>query len=79
MIRDGYELGALSAGDPAASLYRELGWQRWRGRTWVLGPDGLERTPDDDDSTYVLPLAARVDVDGDLGPATGATATPGSR
>ena len=28
--------------------------------------DGLRRTPDDDGSTYVLPLDAPLDLDGDL-------------
>jgi aminoglycoside 2'-N-acetyltransferase I len=32
----------------------------------VLGPHGLERTPDDDDSTYVLPITAALDLSGDL-------------
>jgi hypothetical protein len=61
-----YELGGLSAGEPAASLYRSLGWRRWEGRTWVLGPSGLERTPDEDETTYVLPLASELDLSGDL-------------
>ena len=59
VIRAAYELGALSAAhDGAAGLYRSLGWRRWEGRTWVIAPDGLRRTPDDDESTYVLPLGA---------------------
>lgn len=66
VIRGGYEVGGLSAAEDAARLYRRLGWRRWEGRTWVLGPHGLERTPDDDDSTYVLPVAAALDLSGDL-------------
>jgi aminoglycoside 2'-N-acetyltransferase I len=66
VIRGAYELGGLSAGEPAASLYRSLGWRRWEGRTWVLGPSGLERTPDEDETTYVLPLASELDLSGDL-------------
>ena len=66
VIRFAYELGALSATDDAAELYRALGWRRWEGRTWVMAPDGPERTPDEDGSTYVLPLAATLDFSGDL-------------
>jgi aminoglycoside 2'-N-acetyltransferase I len=67
VLRGAYELGGLSAAsEEAASLYRSLGWQRWEGRTWVLGPNGIERTADDDESTYVLPLTAQLDLAGDL-------------
>ena len=54
VIRGAYELGALAAGEEAGRLYTKLGWQRWRGATWSLTPHGIERTPDADDSTYVL-------------------------
>ena len=66
VIRGAYELGALSAGEDAARLYRSLGWTPWQGRTWVLGPNGPERTPDDDDATYVLPVTATLDLSGEL-------------
>ena len=66
VIRGAYELGGLSAGEDAARLYRSLGWRRWEGRTWVLGPKGIERTADEDETTYVLPLAADLDFTGDL-------------
>jgi aminoglycoside 2'-N-acetyltransferase I len=66
VIRGAYELGALSAGEEAARLYRSLGWQRWQGRTWVLGPNGIERTADEDETTHVLPLTAELDLAGDL-------------
>jgi aminoglycoside 2'-N-acetyltransferase I len=61
-----YELGALSAGGGAARLYRSLGWHPWEGRTWVDAPNGLERTAEDDDGVHVLPLAAELDLTGDL-------------
>jgi aminoglycoside 2'-N-acetyltransferase I len=32
----------------------------------VLGPAGRERTPDDDDAVYVLPVMADLDFTGDL-------------
>jgi aminoglycoside 2'-N-acetyltransferase I len=66
MLVGPYELGALSAGGDAARLYRSLGWRRWEGRTWVDGPDGLERTPEDDDGVHVLPLATEPVLTGDL-------------
>lgn len=66
VIRSAYELGALSAGEEAARLYRSLGWRRWEGQTWVMGPNGLERTPDEDETTYVLPVDTDLDLAGDL-------------
>ena len=66
VIRGAYELGGLAAGEPAATLYRSLGWRAWEGDTWVLGVDGLERTREDDGGVYVLPVAAPLDLTGDL-------------
>jgi aminoglycoside 2'-N-acetyltransferase I len=66
VLAETYELGALSGGGGAARLYRSLGWRPWAGRTWVDGPNGLERTPADDDGVHVLPLAAELDFTGDL-------------
>jgi aminoglycoside 2'-N-acetyltransferase I len=66
VIRGAYELGGLAAGEPAATLYRSLGWQAWEGDTWVVGPHGLERTPEDDGGIYVLPVTAPLDLAGDL-------------
>jgi aminoglycoside 2'-N-acetyltransferase I len=66
VIARGYELGGLSAGEDGARLYRSLGWLAWAGRTFVLRPEGIERTPDDDGSTYVLPLDTDLDLTGDL-------------
>jgi aminoglycoside 2'-N-acetyltransferase I len=66
VIHAAYELGALSTADDAADLYRSLGWRRWEGATWVISPDGLRRTPDEDRSTYVLPVGAALDLSGDL-------------
>jgi aminoglycoside 2'-N-acetyltransferase I len=48
-----YEIGALSTGE--WHFYERLGWERWRGPTWVRHADGRqERTPDDDDSLMIL-------------------------
>lgn len=49
-----YDLGALSASDEAAKLYEARGWQAWPGPTAVLTATGIERTPEEDGSTYVL-------------------------
>ncbi|WP_249715069.1 GNAT family N-acetyltransferase [Rhizomonospora bruguierae] len=54
VIRGAYDLGALSASESAGKLYEGRGWLRWPGPTAVLTPTGIERTPDDDDSTFVL-------------------------
>lgn len=62
IVRDAYELGALSASEQAASLYAARGWQLWRGPTYALTPRGAERTEDDDGGVYVLPLTVPVDL-----------------
>jgi aminoglycoside 2'-N-acetyltransferase I len=61
-----YDLLALSSSADGAELYRSRGWQQWRGPTSVLAPGGIERTPDDDGSVYVLPGPAVLDLDGPL-------------
>jgi aminoglycoside 2'-N-acetyltransferase I len=66
VVEGAYELGALAAGEDAARVYRTLGWRAWEGDTWVLGPEGPARTPEDDDAVHVLPVTAALDVAGDL-------------
>ncbi|MFT2018611.1 GNAT family N-acetyltransferase [Streptomyces sp. 796.1] len=66
VLRGGYEVGALSAADGADVFYQQLGWQQWRGRTSTLTPTGVQRTAEDDASTFVLPLAAPLDLTGEL-------------
>ncbi|WP_432094731.1 GNAT family N-acetyltransferase [Streptomyces sp. bgisy100] len=66
VIRGGYVLGALSAADDAAGFYAARGWQAWQGRTCVLSPSGMERTPEDDGSTFVLPVGPAPDLTGVL-------------
>lgn len=66
VIAGAYDLGALGATDAAVSLYRSRGWQRWRGPTFALTPTGVVRTEDDDDSVYVLPGPAPLDLSGEL-------------
>ena len=58
-----FELGALSTGE--WHFYERLGWERWRGPTWVRHPHGqLERSPDDDDSLMILrtPTSPSIDL-----------------
>ena len=52
LLRSKFELGALSTGRHA--FYERLGWQRWRGPTFVRHADDLVRTEEDDDSVMVL-------------------------
>jgi aminoglycoside 2'-N-acetyltransferase I len=66
IVRGGYAIGALSAGERVAGLYTARGWQRWCGDTAVLTPTGVVRTPDDDDSTYVLAVAESWELTGTL-------------
>ena len=66
VIRGAYELGALGATDEAILFYEARGWQRWQGATSALTPDGIVRTPDDDDSVYVLPVSTQLDLWGEL-------------
>jgi aminoglycoside 2'-N-acetyltransferase I len=66
LIREGYPLGVLSTGTHA--FYERLGWERWRGPTFVDGPNGRERTPADDGDVMILrtPRSPHLDVDGDI-------------
>ena len=51
-VRAAYDFGALSTGRHA--FYERLGWERWRGPSFVRTAEGLERTEDDDDGILVL-------------------------
>jgi aminoglycoside 2'-N-acetyltransferase I len=61
VIRGAYEVGALGTSDMALPFYRARGWLPWEGETYALTPDGLVRTPDDDDSLHVLEVTAELD------------------
>ena len=52
-IEPNFELGALGTG--RQSFYERLGWQIWRGPSYVRTAGGLERTAEDDG--YILVLA----------------------
>jgi len=54
VIRDGHELGALSDGTRIPGFYQRLGWEAWRGPTFVAGPEGPVRTEEDDGGILVL-------------------------
>lgn len=58
-----YDLLALSASEDGVALYEARGWRPWRGPTSVLAPGGIEPTPDDDGSVYVLTGATPLDLD----------------
>lgn len=70
VIRGAYQLGALSSSAAGRHLYVARGWLPWRGTTSVLTPTGPVRTPEDDDSLFVLPVALPpglvLDTTGDL-------------
>jgi aminoglycoside 2'-N-acetyltransferase I len=66
VVRRAYDLGALGATDEAAAFYAHRGWQLWRGPSSALTPDGIRRTEDDDGALYVFPVAAALDLDGEL-------------
>ena len=51
-IRAGFELGALST--DVHGLYERLGWERWRGPTFVRTADGPVRTEDEDGGIMIL-------------------------
>jgi aminoglycoside 2'-N-acetyltransferase I len=47
MVDEGYRLGALGTG--SQPFYARLGWEIWRGPTWIRERDGTShRSPDED-------------------------------
>ncbi|MEW5812137.1 MAG: GNAT family N-acetyltransferase [Actinomycetota bacterium] len=63
VIRGGYVIGALSTSELGRPLYTSRGWMPWPGTTSALTPGGLVRTPDDDGTVFVLPVASTVDLE----------------
>ena len=61
VVRASYDMGALSTGRPA--FYERLGWERWRGRTFVRDGGTLTRTADEDDGVLVLRYCATAGLD----------------
>ncbi|MER7210953.1 GNAT family N-acetyltransferase [Streptosporangium sp. NPDC000239] len=66
VVHGAYDLGALSASDEAVPFYRGRGWRQWRGETFVLTPDGLERTEEEDEGVHVLPVTVPLTLSGTL-------------
>ncbi|MFC5896845.1 GNAT family N-acetyltransferase [Streptomyces ramulosus] len=66
VVRQAYELGALSASDTATGFYAARDWHLWRGPSSALTPAGIRPTPDEDGSLYVLPVSASLDPDAPL-------------
>ena len=61
IIRSDFEIGALST--EAHPFYERLGWERWRGPTFVRSATGLTRTEDEDDGIMVLRFGPSASVD----------------
>ena len=66
VVRSAYHLGALGASPEGGLLYASRGWQRWRGLTSAMTPDGTIRTPGTDGIIYVLPVSVPLDVSAEL-------------
>lgn len=66
LIRERYPLGGLSTRTHA--FYETLGWETWRGPTFVDGPNGRERTPADDGDVMIFrtPRSPHLDLDGQI-------------
>ncbi len=61
IIRDEFALGVLSTG--RSGFYLRLGWERWRGPSFVRRGAELIRTADDDDGIMVLRFGASAGID----------------
>lgn len=61
LVRSQFEMGALSTS--LHSFYGRLGWDRWRGPTYVRRGAELIRTEDEDDGVLVLRFGPSKDID----------------
>jgi aminoglycoside 2'-N-acetyltransferase I len=61
-VRETFELGALATG--AHGFYERMGWQTWRGPTFVRASNGPRRTPEEDGFILVLltPTSPPIDI-----------------
>ncbi|MEX1005332.1 MAG: GNAT family N-acetyltransferase [Acidimicrobiia bacterium] len=61
-----FEFGALGTG--AFAFYERLGWERWKGTTFVRDGGTVRRTEDDDDAMMVFRFgpSTAVDLEGTL-------------
>lgn len=63
LIRERYPMGALSTASPG--FYQRLGWERWRGPTFVVTREGRQRTLGDDGGIMILRTRRSPDLDVD--------------
>ena len=61
VVRGQFEMGALSTSSDG--FYDRLGWERWRGPTYVRRGSELVRTEDEDDGVLVLRFGPSKDID----------------
>jgi aminoglycoside 2'-N-acetyltransferase I len=61
VLHDEFELGALSTN--LRGFYERLGWERWRGPTFVRHGGELIRTEEEDDGIMVLRFGPSVELD----------------
>ena len=61
LLRSEYEMGALATAHHR--FYERLGWERWKGPTFVRGGSEPIRTPDDDDGVMVLRFGPSSEID----------------
>jgi aminoglycoside 2'-N-acetyltransferase I len=61
LLHSNLELGALSTSRP--EFYERLGWERWRGSSFVRTAHQLVRTADEDDGIMVLRFGPSRDCD----------------
>ena len=61
LLRTQFEMGALATS--VRGFYENLGWQRWRGPTYVRCGAELVRTEDEDDGIMVMPFGSSEGID----------------
>jgi aminoglycoside 2'-N-acetyltransferase I len=61
VLHDEFEIGALSTN--FHGFYKRLGWERWRGPTFVRHGGELIRTEEEDDGIMVLRFGTSVELD----------------
>lgn len=65
VVQERWEVGVLGTGELA--FYERLGWERWRGPSYVRGTDGTRRrSADEDGYLMVLRFGASAGLDLDL-------------
>ena len=63
VVQEAYERGARADGSRIPGFYQRLGWETWRGPTFVAGPEGRVRTAEDDGGILVLRTPASAELD----------------